>query len=182
MTTALLLVDIQNDYFPGGKMELEGSIEAGLNAKKLLAYFRDNRLPVVHIQHVSIRPGAAFFLPGTTGVEIHESVKPLPGETICEKHHINAFRETALLDYLRSNDVKRLVICGMMTHMCVDSTVRAAYDNGFECILASDACATRSLSFGDLKIPAEMVHAAFIAALGPVFAKITTTQAFLASE
>ena len=82
MKPALLLVDIQNDYFPGGKMELAGSLEAGEKAKALLTFFRNRGLPVIHIQHLSVRPGAAFFLPGTAGVEFHETVKPHEGETV----------------------------------------------------------------------------------------------------
>ena len=70
MKTALVLVDIQNDYFPGGTMELEGSAEASLRAKELLSHFRQARLPLIHIQHVSTRPGATFFLPDTDGVKI----------------------------------------------------------------------------------------------------------------
>ena len=71
MKPALIIIDIQNDYFPGGKMELEGSPEASLQAAKLLASFRAKELPLVHIQHVSNRPGASFFLPDTEGVNIH---------------------------------------------------------------------------------------------------------------
>ena len=71
MTTALILIDIQNDYFPGGKNELEGPIEASLRACQLLDHFRQTHLPLVHIQHVAIRPGAKTFLPSTPGVDIH---------------------------------------------------------------------------------------------------------------
>ena len=65
MTTALLLIDFQNDYFPGGNMEVEGSLKVSLRARELLALFREKNLPVVHIQHVATRPGAAFFSSGT---------------------------------------------------------------------------------------------------------------------
>jgi len=82
MNPALILIDIQNDYFPGGKMEVEGSVEAGLAAREVLSLFRRRRLPLVHIQHFSVRPGASFFLLETKGVEIHETVEPLAGETV----------------------------------------------------------------------------------------------------
>jgi nicotinamidase-related amidase len=179
MKTALVLIDIQNDYFPGGAMEVEGSLEAGRNAQSVLAHFRIRGLPVVHIQHVSTRPGATFFLPESPGVAIHESVQPLPQETVLEKNYPNAFRETPLLDLLKQNEVGRLVIAGMMTHMCVDSTVRAAFDHGFRCLLLGDACATRSLSFQDVNVPAQQVHAAFLAALGSVYAKVVAADEFL---
>jgi len=176
MKQALLLIDIQNDYFPGGAMELAGSTQAGLRAAALLATFRDKGLPVVHVQHVSTRPGATFFLPGTHGVRIHESVAPVDGETVIRKHYPNSFRETPLLEHLRGLQAGQLVIAGMMTHMCVDSTTRAATDLGFQCLLAHDACATRSLAFSGSTIAAEQVHLAFLAALDGLFARVLPVE------
>jgi len=175
MKPALILIDIQNDYFPGGRMELEGSLEASLRAAELLSFFRRERLPVVYVQHVSIRPGATFFLPDTDGVKIHENVRPLENEPVFEKHYPNAFRDTPLLAHLSGAEVTRLVICGMMTHMCVDATVRAAFDHGFECIVAHDACATRALVHEGRTVAAPDVHAAFLAALGSTYAKVLST-------
>ncbi len=179
MTTALLLVDIQNDYFPGGKMELEKSVEASEQAKRLLECFRQQHLPVVHIQHVAIRPGSTFFLPNTEGVKTHPNVQPLAGEVVFQKHYPNAFRDTPLLDHLKSHGIDRLVICGMMTHMCVDATARAAFDYGFDCLTAGDACATRKLTFGDETIPAAHVHGSFLAALHGSYGKVAATDAIL---
>jgi nicotinamidase-related amidase len=176
---ALILVDIQNDYFPGGKMELEGSPEAGIQAALLLAKFRQLNLPLVHIQHLSTRPGATFFLPETPGAEVNPVVKPLEGEPIFEKHYPNSFRETPLLDHLHQLGVSRLVIAGMMTHMCIDATTRAANDFGFECLLAHNACATRTLKFKEEVIPATHVHGAFLAALAS-YAKILSVEEILA--
>jgi nicotinamidase-related amidase len=179
MTTVLLLVDIQNDYFPGGRMELEGSVEAAREARRLLEFFRAEELPICHIQHVSVRPGATFFQPDTEGVRIHEGVHPREDEIVHHKHFPNAFRETSLLEHLREQGADRLVIAGMMTHMCVDATVRAAADLGFECLVASDACATRALSFGGVTVPARQVHAAFLAALDGTYAKVLDTESLL---
>jgi nicotinamidase-related amidase len=179
MTRALVIIDIQNDYFPGGKMELESSDAASLRAGELLAAFRERRLPIVHIQHVSVRPGAAFFLPGTDGVRIHPNVAPVGDETVIQKHFPNSFRETQLAEHLREIGIKpgtdELMIAGMMTHMCVDATTRAAADLGFTCSLAHDACATRSLSFGDTKVPADHVHCSFLSALHGTYAKVQST-------
>ena len=165
MITALILIDIQNDYFPGGKGELENPIEAATQAGKLLDFFREQKWPTVHIQHVAVRPGATTFLPDSDGVKIHESVAPLAGETIIVKHFPNSFRETTLLEHLKGRGVNRLVLCGMMTHMCVDASMRAAADLGYPILLAADACATRALVYGETKVPAQHVHAAFLAAL-----------------
>ncbi|MDY0092585.1 MAG: cysteine hydrolase family protein [Candidatus Vecturithrix sp.] len=172
MKTALILIDIQNDYFPKGKMELEGSVEASLHAQQVLTFFREQQLPVVHIQHISIRPGATFFLPETEGVKIHSHVQPLIAELVIQKHYPNSFRETGLLEYLQQKQITRLVLCGMMTHMCVEATTRAAFDYGFECLVIHDACATRSLSFQGKMIPAAQVHGAFLAALASTYASV----------
>jgi len=172
MKTALVLVDIQNDYFPGGKMELEGSVEAGLKAQELIAYFRSAQLRVVYIQHLSARPGATFFLPGTSGAAIHPSVAPLEGEMVFQKNYPNSFRDTPLLEFLKGAQVGRLIIAGMMTHMCIDATTRAAFDNGFPCWVASDACATRALTFQERTISAKDVHASFLAALNGIYAQV----------
>ncbi|MBI4644850.1 MAG: cysteine hydrolase [Deltaproteobacteria bacterium] len=179
MTTALLLIDIQNDYFPGGKMELEGSLEASLRAQEILAFFRERALPIVHIQHVSARPGATFFLPGTDGVKTHQNVEPLPKEMIFQKNYPNSFRSTPLLDHLRDKQVDKVVVCGMMTPMCVDATVRAAFDYGLEVTVVHDACATRTLTFGDQVIPAAQVQAAFLSALSFLYARVVTAAEFL---
>lgn len=182
MGTALLLVDIQNDYFPGGRMPLEGSAEAAERARRLLEAFRGARLPVVHVRHESVQPGATFFLPGTDGAQIHPAVAPAPGEPVVVKHRPNAFLGTSLQDLLRGVGATRLVLCGMMTHMCVDATVRAASDLGFGCALAQDACATRTLTFGGDDVPAAQVHRAFLAALASAYAEVRSTHELIARE
>jgi len=170
--TALLLVDIQREYFPGGAMPLDGPVEAAVRAKKLLAHFRYNHLPAVFVQHVSLDPAATSFRPGSPGVSLYASIRPLPGEAVVRKHHPNSFRETNLLELLRADEVARLVICGMMTHMCIDATTRAACDYGFACIVAADACATRDLAFAGETVPAAMVQRAFLAALNGTYGKV----------
>jgi nicotinamidase-related amidase len=170
--TALLIIDIQNDYFPGGAMALSGPDAAAKKAAALIAAFRKKGKPVIHMQHLSTRPGATFFIPNTPGAEIHESVRPLPGETVFQKHFPNSFRETKLLEHLRGSNVSGLVIAGMMTHMCVDTTTRAAADLGFACSLAHDACATKALAFNGVQVPAEQVQASYMAGLNGLFAKV----------
>ena len=181
MTKALLLIDIQNDYFPGGAMELVGSSIAGAKAGELLQAFRKKALPIIHIQHISTRPGASFFLPNSVGVQIHEEVAPASGEAVFQKNYPNSFYETPLLKHLRDHQLSQLVIAGMMTHMCIDSTTRAAADLGFQCVLAHDACATRALSFGGATVSAENVHTAFLAALNGFFAKVLSVEEICAN-
>jgi nicotinamidase-related amidase len=179
LKTALLLVDIQNDYFPGGANPLVGIDDAGKNAAAVLNLFREKKLLVFHIQHISIRKGATFFLPDTKGVEIHESVKPLPTEETIQKKFPNSFRRTSLLDRLKEKEIEKVIIFGAMSHMCIDATTRTAFDLGFSCTVIEDACATKDLVFGNKTIPAEHVHGAFMAALGPVYAQISTTKNFI---
>jgi nicotinamidase-related amidase len=176
MNQALLLIDIQNDYFPGGAMELAGSEQAAVQAAKLLRHFRNKALPVIHIQHLATREGATFFRPNTSGVEIYHGVTPISGESVFQKNYPNSFRETPLLEHLRREGVTQLVIAGMMTHMCIDTTTRAAADLGFQCLLAHDACATRALTFGNSTVPAAQVQAAFMAALNGLFAQVLSVD------
>jgi len=155
---------------------LDGSLEASLRARQLLVAFRQGKLPVIHVQHVSLRPGASFFLPNTDGVAIHENVHPLEGELIFQKHYPNSFRDTELLVCLHDQQIRRLVICGMMTHMCIDATTRAAFDHGFDCWVAEDACATRALLYKGRTIPAEEVQLSFLAALDSAYARVLGTD------
>jgi len=182
MKTGLILVDIQNDYFPGGQMELVGMEQAGLQAEELLNRFRNNRLNTFHIQHLSVTKNATFFIPETQGVEIHEHIRPLENETVIQKYYPNSFRETSLLDELKKADIDGVVICGAMSHMCIDATTRAAADLGFKCSVIHDACATRNLVFQDKTIPAEEVHGSFMAALGAAYAKVVSLSEFLSDS
>lgn len=179
-STALILVDIQNDYFPQGRKELFEPGKAAANARKLLDFFRNQNLPVFFIQHVSLGSDASFFLPDTEGIVIHETVKPLDGEPIIVKHFPNSFHETPLLEKLQQSGVKDVVICGMMSHMCIDATTRAASDYGFRCTVVEDACTSPDLSFNGRTIKAADVHAVFMAALSGTYATIETADDFLA--
>lgn len=175
MTTALLLIDIQNDYFPDGRRELVGAQAAGARAKDLLVAFREIGWPVIHVRHVANEVGATFFLPDTDGAEIHELVTPMSGEVVITKHTPNAFLGTDLRAELDELGVRVVVVAGMMTHMCVDSTTRAASDLGFVCSVAGDACATYDQWYEDRKIDARDVHAAFLSALADAFATVEST-------
>ncbi|MBE4949028.1 cysteine hydrolase family protein [Chryseobacterium culicis] len=180
--TALLIIDVQNDYFPGGKMILDKAEQAGKNAAKILDYFRRNNLPVIHIQHISTSEGASFFLPDTDGVKINRLVSPLENEKIITKHFPNSFRETELLRYLQSKKIKNLVITGMMTDVCVEATTRAAFDFGFANTVIGDATATRNRELNGEVVKAAEVQKSFLAgisALGNLYATVINTDAFV---
>ncbi len=182
MNKALIIIDIQNDYFQGGKAELVNPDKASRNAKLMLEYFRKENLPVVHVQHIANYPNAAFFVPDTKGAEIHNDVKPKGTEQIIIKHYPNSFRETNLLEYLKSNNITDLVICGMQTHMCVDATTRAAKDLGFNCVVIGDACATKDLEINNVKANAADVQTSFLAALNYYYSTVMTTEQYLNKE
>jgi nicotinamidase-related amidase len=175
MQQGLLLIDIQNDYFNGGAMELMGMSAAADRAAQLLKSWRKRTAPVYLVQHLAMNPGATFFLPGTAGAEIHATVAPMSGEPVIIKHFPNSFRETGLLEILRKDGVDQLIIAGAMSHMCIDATTRAAFDLGFHCLVVEDACATRDLEFKGEKIKAQEVHGAFMAALKTLYAEVIST-------
>ncbi len=179
MNTALVIIDIQNDYFEGGKAQLVNPDIASGNAKLLLEQFRKRNLPVLHVQHIANRPNATFFIPDTKGAEIHNDVKPVDNEQIIVKHYPNSFRETDLLEHLKSKNITDLVICGMQTHMCVDATTRAAKDLGFNCVVVGDACATKDLELNGVKVKAADVQTAFLSALNYFYSTVMTTEQYL---
>jgi len=164
---ALLVVDIQDFYFAGGKSELVDPIPAAQNAAKLIEEFRAKGWLIVFIKHQSAEQDA-----------IHSLVKPILGEEIFTKNSVNSFVGTQLQDYLFGQQVSKLVVCGMQTHMCVEAAVRASADLGLKVTLVHDACATKDLKWGNETIPAKMVHLSTLATLRS-YAKILSTEEYL---
>ncbi|MHB8062411.1 MAG: cysteine hydrolase family protein [Ruminiclostridium sp.] len=176
MSIALIIIDIQNFYF--GENGLDGSVEASLNAKRLLHYFRDNCLPVFHVQHIK-DDASNLTAEQKTIVQIHQNVEPIEGEAVIVKKTPGSFKGTQLLEKLRKKDIDELVICGMMSNMCVDTTTREAFDLDFKCNVIYDACATRKYNFNGKEIPSEYVHATAMASLAFAFAKVISVNEFL---
>ena len=166
--TALLIVDIQEFYFPGGRMQLVNPELAGMNAGLLLDHFRKNDMPVYHVRH-NFEPGG----------DIHPYVKPQEGEPVISKDQVNAFNGTSLLEMMQADSVDQLVICGMQTHMCLEAAVRAAHDLGFNCLVASDACATRALQYEEHIISAQNVHNSTLNTLQGTYARVLTTDSII---
>lgn len=177
MTRALLLVDIQLDYFPGGAFPLVEPEAAAAAARAVLDSFRAAGDLVVHVFHVSTDPDATFFVPGTPGLDFHPSVAPVDGEPVLEKHAPNSFIGTGLQELLTDAGVDQVTIVGMMSSMCIDSTTRAAHELGFTATVVADACAAPDLTSGGVTVPGSSVHAAFMAALDGSFATVTTSDA-----
>ncbi|MCQ1574631.1 cysteine hydrolase [Neorhizobium galegae] len=176
---ALIVVDIQNDYFPDGKWPLVGVEAAAQNAVKLIAAARAQDDLVVHIRHEFPTMDAPFFQPGTAGAAIHPSVINLPTEHVVLKNYINSFRETDLKEHLDAHGIEEVIVCGNMSHMCVDAVTRASNDFGYKVTVVHDACASRDLEFDGVQVPARFAHAAFMAALGFAYANMTSTGDYL---
>jgi len=162
--TALILIDIQEFYFDKEKMPLEGNIEATETALKVLEYFRENNMLIIHVRHKG-------------GGDIHEMVKPINNEIVIEKSQVNAFRDTELLSILKENKIENLVLLGMQTQMCLEAATRAAVDFGFNSTVIYDACATRDLEFNGHITPARDVHYSTLNTLKS-YAKVISAEEF----
>jgi len=173
---ALLLIDIQRDYFPGGAHPLVGSDAAADTAADVLGQFRATREPVVHVKHAWAAPDAPYLRPGTPGIEHDPRVAPSGEEPVIVKEYPNAFRETDLEQHLRSRGIDSLVVAGMMTSMCVDATVRAAVDLGFGVTVVGDACAAPDVAHDGTTVAGAAVHAAFLAALNDGYAEVVRAR------
>lgn len=180
--TALILVDIQNDYFDGGRWTLSKIDQASDNAAKVLAHARENENMIVHIHHEMPSDSAPFFRPGTPAAEIHPKVAPQAGEEVILKHKPNSFLNTRLQDTLSSRGISNLLIVGAMSQMCIDATTRAAADLGYKVTLIEDACAARDAEFKGIAVPAAQVHAAFMSSLSGTYATVIDCESFLAAS
>jgi nicotinamidase-related amidase len=169
--TALLIVDIQDFYFPGDGPGLVNVVPASLNAKEVLQAFREKKQLVVHVKHKAVRGG-----------EIHKNVEPIAGEKVITKNEVNSFLNTDLLDYLKKNEITRLVIMGMQTHLCLEAATRAGHDYGFECVVVGDACATKDVKFGDKTVKAEDVHNSTLATINSNYGKVIDLKTFKENE
>lgn len=185
MTTALLLIDLQNDYLDtraNACWPLEGCQQAVDTAQSILTAVRRQGWPVIHVRHESQRPNAAFFVPGTEGARIVSALQPLANETVITKHFPNSFRDTSLHETLQSQGITELIVVGAMTHMCIDASLRAALDLGYSCTLITDACATRALEHNGVRVEATQVQATLLAAFGFIGVQLQSSQQWLAAN
>lgn len=176
--TAIVTIDIQLDYFRGGRFPLFRAKAAARKAALVLAEGRSRGLPIFHVRHEGLDPKGRFLVRGTKGTELHPllGVPADGGEPIVVKHKPDSFLETDLEERLRAAGVDRVVWMGMMSWMCVDTTVRSARAKGFEGVLVEDACAAGWLLHGGLPVFPWSSHRAFMAALGSAFAKLVRAK------
>lgn len=181
MKRGLVVVDLQNEYLPTGKLPLTGIEAAVANAVRVISHSRDTGIPVFHIRHESDNEGAPIFVKGSCGAEIQPAVAPEGHEPVIVKTHINAFRETNLQQQLEGADIRELVVIGAMSHMCIDAVVRAAADMGYPVTVLHDACATLDLTFGGVNVPAAQAHATMMAAFEFGYATVKSVDDYLSA-
>jgi nicotinamidase-related amidase len=178
--SALVVIDLQRDYFPGGKFVLPGIERVAAQAGALIDVFRTHGLPVIHVRHLERDPSVGFLLEGTPGSEIEPRVAPAGQDLLITKNWPNAFRDTTLARILHVLGPRDLVFCGAMTNMCIDATVRAAFDSGFHCTVIDDACAASDLEFNGVTIPSTYVQGAFMGALASAYGEVLDSKTFMA--
>lgn len=176
---AVLVVDLQNEYWPSGNLPLQGIEVAAGNAARVIEHARFNGDLVVNIRHEA--PGGPIFVPGSQGAEINEVVAPRSDEAVITKNFPNSFRDTDLKALLDEKGIKDVTVIGAMSHMCIDATTRAANDHGFKTTTIHDACATRDIEFGGQTVPAAHAHTAIMGALAFFYGDVISTENFLRS-
>lgn len=168
--SALIMVDCQNTY-RRGVMQLTNVEPAILEAQKLLTMARDLKAPVIHIQH-DAGVGTPYDITADIGA-ISTEVAPKNGEVVVIKNYPNSFWHTSLEAQLKALGVENIVLAGFMTHMCINSTARGAFNLGFKPTIVASACATRSLSGVNGKvIDAQTMHDSALAAARDLFAVV----------
>ena len=175
--SALIMVDCQNTY-RRGMMQLTNVEVAILEAQKLLKMARDLKVPIIHIQH-DAGVGSPYDVTAEIG-QISNEVAPKNGEAVITKNYPNAFIATPLEAQLKALGIENLVLAGFMTHMCINSTARGAFNLGFKPTVVASACATRSLIGANGKtIDAQTMHEAALAAVRDLFAVVVDDVASL---
>jgi nicotinamidase-related amidase len=174
-TTALVVIDFQNEYFTG-KMPVPDGQAAMENARRLVAFADRSGIAVYHVQHVAPAGSPVFAIDGDT-VKFHPQMQPRPGDAVMQKQTVSAFAGTDLAERLRKAKVETVIVAGLMTHACVAGAARDAVPAGFQVIVASDATATRAITRanGDT-VDHRALHRAALAEIEDTFGSVLTTQ------
>jgi nicotinamidase-related amidase len=179
--TALLLVDLQREFFDGA-LPVPGAAHALAQARGLLEWARTTGVQVVFVRQQATRADAPLFAPGSAGAELAPGLSPRPEELVVTKSAAGAFSRTDLHRTLAARQVELLVVAGLMTHLAVDTTARDATVLGYQVVVVSDATATRTLPGprGDGLVDHETLQRAALAVLADRFAEVLTTDEVLA--
>ena len=171
---ALIVIDVQYDYFSGGAWALPASEQALPNIVRRINLARERGELVVFIQHL-LPEGAPVFAQGTKGSLLHDDLNVQPEDAVLHKTHPSSFQDTDLQAFLSRHSIEEVDICGFMTQMCCDTTTREAYSRGYKVRFFSDATAARDLESNGETIPHNIVHQAELVTLAR-FATILAVQ------
>jgi nicotinamidase-related amidase len=175
---ALLIIDVQQGLAEPRYGE-RNNPDAEKRMADLLAAWRANGDPVIHVQHMSLEPNSPL-REGEPGNAFKTEVTPLPDEPVFRKHVNSAFIGTDLESYLRGNGIDSLVMMGLTTDHCVSTTARMAGNLGFTVTLVEDACATFERRGADgTEYSADVMHGAALASLHGEFATVRKAQDIL---
>ncbi|MBD5446103.1 MAG: isochorismatase family protein [Mycoplasma sp.] len=172
---ALLIIGLQNSYLNKSEFDIKKLNLILQSAIRVLEYFRMNRLPVFHIKSEYSENEDLF-------IENISELLPLENEIVIEKKEFNSFNQTNLDAKLQEFGVDDLVICGMMTDLTIDATVRCAKDLKYNVTLISDACIARDLEFKGIKFPGVLVNNVFLAVLENGYAKVISSRDYVDSQ
>ncbi|WP_256666386.1 cysteine hydrolase family protein [Pseudomonas sp. FSL R10-2964] len=173
-STALLVIDFQQEYFTG-RLPIPDGQKALNKTRELIAFADKARIPVYQIQHIAPAGSAVFALDGE-GVKFHPQMLPRAGDTVLQKTTVSVFGSTELDRLLKEKGIKTVIIAGLMTHACVAGGARDAAPLGYQVVVASDASATRSITRADgSSIDANSLHRAALASVEDTFGDVMTT-------
>jgi nicotinamidase-related amidase len=172
---ALLIIDVQMFGFGEDSPVCAGKSLLA-NICDLIARARAASVPVIYVQHCGAK--GEIGEPGSPAWEIHPAIAPAAGEPVVQKRHPDAFQETTLRELLESKGIKRLVLAGMQTEYCVDTTCRRAYSLGYDVVLVEDAHSTWDTEH----LTASQIIAHHNSTLGGWFAKLEATRDIVFEE
>ena len=182
--TAVLVIDFQNEYFPGGRMVIPDGASALENTRRLIKAADAKGIRVIHVQHV-LPAGAPLFAEAGKTAQFHPDMQPRTGETVVQKDNVSVFAgaSAAVMDRtLKEAGIDTLIVTGLMTHACVSGAARdaAAAPRGYRVIVSSDATATRDLQLATgTRIDHKTLHAASLATVEDTYGDVMTTDAII---
>ena len=179
-TTALVVIDFQNEYF-SGKLPVPDGSKALDQAKKLVSFADQHGIEVIHVRHIT-PAGSPIFADGSKGAEIVDGIKPGKNHTLLTKNQVSVFASTDIDKRLRNKGIKTLIVSGLMTHACIAAAAREAVPLGYNVIVASDAVATRPINAFDGKgvVSAQDLNRAALTEISDAFAAVEPTSDILA--
>ncbi|RJF99883.1 cysteine hydrolase family protein [Noviherbaspirillum saxi] len=179
-TTALIVIDFQMEYFDGGRLPIPDGKAAMSRARQLVDFGDRHGIAVIHVQHLG-PAGGALFPKDSDRAAFHADMAPRPQHLLVQKTTASSFASTDLHQRLQARGIKTLVLCGLMTHMCISTTARDAKPLGYQVLVAGDACATRDIEAWDGGIIGHAeLHRAALTEISDAFGEVVPTDSVLA--